>query len=240
MDIKTIASGSSGNFYILTAPSGAQLMLECGIPWKTIMRAMGFDFRSCAGCLLTHEHRDHAAAAAQLVKHGVKIYASAGTLSALGIDYGVLGPAPLRQKEWAKIGDFDVLPIKAVHDAAEPYMYIIRDSEDMLLFATDTQNIPYGFVGLTKIMVEANYDMELLYRNYVDYGDGWARKRRVMQTHMSIDTLTMWLLTQRIRGFMTGLKEIHLIHLSNDNSNPGEFIKKVEKCTGVPVYAETG
>lgn len=236
MDIKTIASGSSGNLYILTAPSGAQLMLECGIPWKAIMRAMNFDFKSCLGCLLTHEHRDHAAAAAQLVKNGIKIYASAGTLSALGIDYGVLGPAPLKEKEWAKIGDFEVLPIKAVHDAAEPFMFIVMDAEDTLLFATDTQYIPVQIKGLTKIMVEANYDLNILNANYIYNGDIGPRKRRIIETHMGIDTLEAWLR----RCSMDCLKEIHLIHLSKENSNPESFVKRIQSVTGVPVYAETG
>lgn len=236
MDIKTIASGSSGNCYIITAPSGAQLLIECGIPWKTIMRAMDFDFRSCAGCLLTHEHRDHAASAAQLVKHGIKIYASAGSLSALGIDYGVLGPAPLKEKEWAKIGDFDVLPIKAIHDAAEPFMYIIREAVDTLLFATDTQYIPVQFKGLTKITVEANYDLNILNANYIDNGDVGPRKRRIIGTHMGIDTLEAWLR----RCSMDCLKEIHLIHLSKENSDPESFVKRIQSVTGVPVYAETG
>lgn len=236
MEIRAIASGSGGNFYVLTAPSGAQLMLECGIPWKTIMRAMDFDFKSCSGCLLTHEHRDHAAAAAQLVKHGIKIYASAGTLNALGINYGVLGPAPLREKVWAKIGDFEVLPVKAIHDAAETFMFIVMDAEDTLLFATDTQYIPVLIKGLTKIMVEANYDLNILNANYIDNGDVGPRKRRIIGTHMGIDTLEAWLR----RCSMDCLKEIHLIHLSKENSDPESFVKRIQSVTGVPVYAETG
>ena len=239
MDIKTIASGSGGNFYVLTAPSGAQLMVECGIPWKKILQGMGFDFRHCLGCLISHEHTDHSAAIKQMVKHGIKIFSSAGTLNELNVAaYGIYGPQPLKKRTWTSIGDFAVMPIPAIHDAAEPFMFIIKDSEDTLLFATDTQYIPYQIKGLTKIMVEANYSMDVLNENYIENGDVGPRRRRIINTHLGIDSLVAWLWQGLHAGAFDTLKEIHLIHMSKENADPHAFQTRIQKLTGKPVFIE--
>lgn len=213
-------------------------MVECGIPWKKILQGMGFDFRHCLGCLISHEHTDHSAAIKQMVKHGIKIFSSAGTLNELNVAYGIYGPQPLKKRTWTSIGDFAVMPIPAIHDAAEPFMFIIKDSEDSLLFATDTQYIPVKFKGLTKIMVEANYDLNILNKNYIDNGDVGPRKKRIVETHMGIDMLVAWLQDCKNKALFSELKEIHLIHLSNDNADPVRFIERIQSITGVPVIAE--
>lgn len=78
MEIKTIATGSSGNCYVLTAPNGDQLLLECGIPWKRIAMGMKWDFSRLQGCVISHEHMDHARAAKDLLKRMIMVWASLG------------------------------------------------------------------------------------------------------------------------------------------------------------------
>ena len=48
---------------------------------------------------------------------------------------------------------------------------------------------------------------------------------------MSIDTCVNTLKANNLRG----VRNIMLIHLSNDHSNAAEFKKKIEKETGIPV-----
>lgn len=55
MKVKTIASGSTGNCYVLETNKGS-LLIEAGIPIKRIKKALNYDFREVVGCLLTHEH----------------------------------------------------------------------------------------------------------------------------------------------------------------------------------------
>ena len=55
MEIKVLASGSSGNCYILQA-EGNSIMLECGIPIKRIREGGGFRLHEIQACLVSHSH----------------------------------------------------------------------------------------------------------------------------------------------------------------------------------------
>ncbi len=59
-----------------------------------------------------------------------------------------------------------------------------------------------------------------------------------MKTHMSIETLEYWLRECEQNYLFSNLKEIHLIHLSRQNSDMREFQDRIETSIGVPVYIE--
>lgn len=238
MEIRTLATGSSGNCYVLTADSGSRLMVECGIPWQRIAEGMNFNFSKVCGCLVSHEHKDHSLSVDALIQHGIKVYASEGTFLSLNPRARIWPEYVLIERVWRKIGDFHVLPLTAVHDAAEPKMFVIRDGVDALLFATDTQYIPYQIKGLTKIMVEANYSMNVLNENYIENGDVGPRRRRIINTHLGIDSLVVWLWQGLHAGAFDNLKEIHLIHMSKENADPHAFQARIQKLTGKPVFIE--
>ena len=242
MEIKTIATGSTGNCYILAAPNGDQLLLECGIPWKRIAMGLKWDFSKLQGCLISHEHMDHARAAKDLLSRMIMVWASPGTLAAIGCgDALTASPIQANGQKVTHIvnaGAFTIMAFPAVHDAAEPLMFVIKDSVDTLLFATDTQYMPRAFTGLTKIMIEANYDSKIMDENFIQNGDVGPRRRRVMKTHMSIETLEYWLRECEQNYLFSNLKKIHLIHLSRQNSDMREFQDRIETSIGVPVYIE--
>ena len=58
MEIKVLASGSSGNAYRISDGETA-LLLDAGIPIRVIKEALNFQVRNLDGCLITHEHGDH-------------------------------------------------------------------------------------------------------------------------------------------------------------------------------------
>lgn len=55
MEVKTIASSSSGNCYIIVSGESF-LLVECGISIKKIKKAVGFSISSAVGCLVSHGH----------------------------------------------------------------------------------------------------------------------------------------------------------------------------------------
>ena len=79
MKFISIASSSAGNAYIVESAGGKRLLLEAGIPWKRLESALGWRFDNVAGCLITHEHGDHAKAARQVAEAGIPLYCSGGT-----------------------------------------------------------------------------------------------------------------------------------------------------------------
>lgn len=227
MKFMPIASSSHGNAY-LAADGDSRLLLECGIPFKRLQAALDYKVQDLDACLITHEHKDHAGHVAQLVKRGVPVYATPGTVEALGLE----GITPLLMLQGnrlgapLKIGSFVVVPFRTVHDAAEPVGYLLRDSAgEKLVFTTDTNVLPYTFPGANLYAVEANFDEESLSRA-TRMPDTVIK--RVRNSHMEIHEVCEFLAKQDL----SDCREIWLLHLSDAHSNEGLFVDLVERAVG--------
>lgn len=137
-----LASSSHGNAYLVEDGTTC-LLIECGVSWKKLQKLTGFGVSGIAGCLISHEHKDHAGCYEQLIRSGVPVYASRGTAEALGCEQ----LEPLEDREVVTLGSFDILPFPTFHDAAEPMGFLIRSRTDgdKLVFATDTVNLSKYF-----------------------------------------------------------------------------------------------
>ena len=80
-----LASSSHGNAYLLDDGKTC-LLIECGVSYKKLQRLTGFGVSGIIGCLISHEHHDHAGCYEQLIKSGIPVYASRGTAEALECD----------------------------------------------------------------------------------------------------------------------------------------------------------
>lgn len=230
INIKTLASGSSGNAY-LVSDGHTQLLLECGISFKEIQIATNFQTSNIAGCLVSHEHKDHTKGLKDVLRAGIDVYASQGTMDQEGIKHHRL--KPIKAKKQFQIGTWTILPFDVEHDVAEPLGFLLQSKNvGKLLFATDTYYVKYKFKGLTHIMIECNYSLDILNSN-IDAGYAHpAIKRRLLTSHFSLENVIEFLKANDL----SKVQEIHLIHLSDTNSNEIEFKKKVQEVTGKSVY----
>lgn len=228
IEVQVIASGSSGNCYRIKSGS-SQLLLEAGIPIKKIKKAINWELGNIDGCLVTHEHMDHAKAADDLLHAGVELFMSRGTADALGIKYCTT----LKVGNSYKIGGFIVMPLQVQHDAAEPLAWLISDGDDKLLFATDTYYLHYKFNGLTLIMLECNYSDELLKQRMLDGVITTPQARRLLRSHFSLRHAILFLSKQNL----SLVRQIWLLHISGMNGNPKLFETEIKKITGKPVIA---
>ncbi|MDO4298852.1 MAG: MBL fold metallo-hydrolase [Lachnospiraceae bacterium] len=231
MQIKVIASGSSGNAYHI-ADGQSCLLLDAGIPLKKIQKGCGYTATQLSGCLITHAHGDHVKAAKDLARLGVDIYTSQGTIEKAGLT----GHRIHRVKalEPVNIGTFKVLPFDVEHDAPEPLGFLIRSTvtQEKLLYFTDTYYLRYTFTGLTHVMMEANYDPDAMEENVRIGRVDVHRAKRTISSHMSIDTAI-----KTLEGFdLSRLQQVYLLHLSDDNSLADEFKRRVQALTGREVY----
>ena len=236
LEVKAIASGSSGNAYLLDDGAGHKLLLECGVPFQKLLQAISFNLIQLSGCLVTHEHQDHSKAAKDLLKHSVTVYTSKGTARALGIDDHWNYKAATEMLEQRVDSAWTFVPLRAEHDAAEPYMYLIKSrfAEAHILFATDTYFIRYKMPEtLTHILLEANYSMDQLNINIADGEVDAARKKRILHSHMNLETAKDFFRENKFPD----LEAVYLIHLSRNNSDENRFVKEIEEITGVPVTA---
>ncbi len=233
LTIKAIASGSRGNAYLLDDGAEHQLLLECGIPFAKLIKALRFDISKLSGCLVTHEHKDHSHAIADVLRYGIDVYCSGGTAEACKV-VGHHNLHVVTVKKPVVLPGFSVLPLRAEHDAAEPLLYLIRGSGFLLLFATDTYYIRYKMPeDLTHIMIECNYSMERLNENINGGEIDSARKQRILHSHMNLNTLREFIKANEFKR----LEQIYLIHLSRENSDADAFVREIEMVTGVPVTA---
>jgi len=229
VNIKTLSSGSKGNAYLLE-DEHSSLLLECGINFRNIQIATDFKASEIVGCLLTHEHKDHSKGLKDVLKNGIDVYASKGTIEAEKITHHRLKSIQARKQ--FNIGNWTILPFEVEHDAKEPFGYLIANGTEKVLFATDTYYVRFKFKGLTHIMIECNYSLDILNDNIESGRVSAILKRRLMKSHFSLENVIEFLKANDL----SQLKEVHLLHLSDNNSDENLFKRKVQEVTGVPVY----
>lgn len=230
MELVVLGSSSNGNCYLLKNDQEC-LIIECGINPKDVKRALGFTLTKVAGCILTHEHGDHAKYANDIMDMGVTIYASAGTLGALP-KTGSKRTVPVNHSQRINIGRFMVIPFNVEHDCAEPLGFLIYHPDcGTVLFATDTYYLHNTFSGLNHVIIEANYSQEIVQKAIANGYLPDFRAKRLFKSHMSLETCIQTLKANDLSKVQT----ITLIHLSDRNSNADFFQKKVTAATGKPV-----
>jgi Metal-dependent hydrolases of the beta-lactamase superfamily I len=233
MDIKidVLASSSHGNCYLIS-DGQTQLMLEAGIPFKEIKIRSNFGLSKIEAVLITHEHGDHAKALPDLLKIGMNCYLTQGTADSLILQREHRLKI-IQAKKQFEIGSWMILPFETEHDAAEPVGFLLASrGGGKVLFATDTFYLKYKFKGLTHIMVECNYSSSILKRNISAGAILQEMKNRLLKSHFSLENLKEFFKSNDL----SKVQEIHLLHLSDGNSDEDLFKKEIMKATGKMVF----
>ena len=234
MELTILGSSSAGNCYVFQNENEA-LILECGVRFTEVKKALNFNISKVVGCLITHEHGDHAGHVNEALASCVPVWASTGTVHKLRDKIkGNRLMLMLESGSILQLGNFKILPFDTKHDCEEPVGFLINHPEmGTTLFATDTFYLPNKFTGLNNILIECNYRMDLLQQS-VDEGRIPAKLlERTLQSHMSYDTCLRALQANDL----TAVNNIVLIHLSDGNSNAVEFQQGIHAATGKTVHA---
>lgn len=232
MEIRVLASGSGGNAYRVS-DGHTPLLLECGIRFKELREGLRYKVTELAGCLISHSHADHAKAVHDMIKAGVDCYMSEQTAQEIGAaGHCVHAVSALQQ---FTIGSWTILPFDAVHDA---YClgFLLASGDERLLYLTDSAFCRYRFEGLTHLMIEANYSADILRANVESGVIDPALRYRILRNHMSLERVKDMLKANDL----SRVREVHLLHLSSDNSDAARFKAEVERLTGKPTYIAGG
>jgi len=228
MNIKPLASGSTGNAYLVTDGNDS-LLIECGLPFRKLREALDFKMSELDGCLISHCHGDHSKSAKDLMKAGVDVYASKDTIDALGLSgHRIHDVEAMRQPI---IGPWTILPFETEHDCPGSLGFLIHKDGQRLLFATDSYFLRYRFKKLNYIMIECNYAADILDRNVSAGVVAPDLRNRIIKSHMSLETVKECLKANDL----SNVSEIHLIHLSDANSDEARFKREVQETTGCVV-----
>lgn len=241
MRLEVLASGSKGNCYLLYTRQGI-IILEAGVRWQEVLKAIKHRVDDVICCLVTHEHMDHAKYVLDYVNGGISVYASEGTKAALH-ETGAL-PKPYMVRSFEKMNPVETKGIRFTafstqHDAADPVGYYIIElaTGESLLFATDTYYVRYRFRLVDHIMVECNYAEDILQRN-IDAG--YVHRSladRIRSSHFELEHVKEFVAA--CNGLQ--LSDVILMHLSDGNSDAERFRKEIAGCTLAAVHvAEKG
>lgn len=224
MNINVIASGSTGNVTLISH-KGNKLLIDAGINIKRIMKALNYNLIGIDGVLISHEHKDHSYAVSDLMKLSVDCYMSKGTARELRISGHRL---KILSSKKLKIGNFYIQSFDLIHDAIEPFGFLIMIENWKILYAIDTAYLPYRFNNLTHIMIECNYSVDIVKKKIATQELSNPMKNRLFKSHMSFETCKKFFLANDLNL----VQEIWLMHLSDRHSDKNLFKDEIQKLTG--------
>lgn len=233
LTFEPLASSSAGCSYRLSGGgASAPILIDAGLRFELLRRALDFQVTSLAGCLISHAHGDHCAAVPKLLGAGVECYASAETWARITCEARHRAKS-VKSLEQFGVGDWQVMAFDAVHDLPGTYGFIVGSPDgSKLLYLTDSAYSKYTFSGLTHIAIECNWNSETIRENVATGLIDKNRFKRTISTHMGLPQLLEMLKANDL----SKVEEIHLLHLSDDNSDEAGFKSAVERLTGCPVY----
>lgn len=215
MKLKCIATGSTGNCYLLTSNSGETLILDCGIPIKEIKKGLNWNIKDVVGVLCTHKHLDHSKSVKDFKAMGIPIYAPYLGNSCKSMNMGGFTVKP-----------FDLTTIDGswTHTNADGtpcpiYGFLITHKEmGKMLYITDCEVVKWKFKGINHILLGVNYDKDLIDRDT-------GKANHVFRGHLSIDTACDFVKANH----SDSLQNVIMCHLSAENADRDSFIEKMKK-----------
>lgn len=239
---KPLASSSAGCCYLLGCGNLKPLLLDCGISWPRIQRGLDFKTYDVAGCLVSHAHGDHSASVRKLLENAIDVYMSQEAWASPLINqiaWNDQKPFTAHHrahivephKEF-RVGQWTVMPFDACHDEPGTLGFVCAAGSIKVLYLTDSAWSRYKFEGLTHLLIECNYAHDLIRGQVGSKVVSRERYRRTTSSHMSLERLVEMLKANDL----SQCQEIHLLHLSDDNSDEERFAREVREATGIPTF----
>lgn len=229
MVLKVLGSSSSGNCYILESDTEA-LIIEAGVHFMEVKKALDFNVRKITAVITTHIHSDHHLYWYEYARAGIPVF------------------EPFRND--GQIIEFDnsMFRIRAFPNVSKDGrwfhgnndgsecpcygFYIEHPDIGSLVYVTDTECVRWRFSNVNHILVEANYSDDLVERDAVN-------REHVLRGHMSLKTALDFISTND----NPTLRNVVLLHLSDKNTDSADFLQKTRETTkyGADCYiAEKG
>ena len=219
--IASINSGSNGNCYYVGNASEA-VLIDAGISCRETekrLKRLGLAIEKIKAIFISHEHSDHIRGVQVLsAKFKLPVYITETTLknSSLQLDETLV--RSFRADETVTIGNLCIKPFPKLHDASDPYSFIVSGNGVNIGVLTDIgsacEHVISNFKECHAAFLEANYDDELLENGHYPY---YLKSRiRGDKGHLS-NLQALAIFTEHKSEFMSHLI---LAHLSKDNNCP--------------------
>lgn len=226
--IYPLFSSSKGNStYIGNKNRG--ILIDDGISFSRLKKAFDVNdipLEAVKAVFITHEHSDHIKGLSILTKKlRVPVYAQAYTLEILGDRINSEG---FEIKDHEDICDMRISCFPTPHDTKESCGYRIEfEDGEKCAVCTDLgyvpQNVLNNLLGLDAVLIESNYDVEMLRNGPYEY----YLKTRIFSKNGHLSNDDCGELVKRL--VESGTEKIILGHLSQENNTPELADRTVER-----------
>ena len=203
----------------------AAVLIDAGISAKRIMKELertDTPPEKVKALFLTHEHYDHITGVRVLLKRlkDANAYASPGTFGGTKEEVSDSRRIAIIPDENIRIDDMTIRAFRTLHDAEEPYGYIISSDSKKVALVTDTgamtEEMLENIADADILVLEANHDTELLRRgSYPLY-----LKRRILSDYGHLSNSQAAAALLRLFGYADKKRVVLLGHLSGENNTP--------------------
>jgi len=204
MNLNVVGSGSSGNCYILTDSRGQHLILEAGLRFERILKALNFDLRCVDGLLISHGHRDHSMSAEKFKTWGIPV-----------ID----DPEAMVNIASTDFGRWHIKTFPLQHDVPCMGFYIKHpELPGAFVYVTDTAYVKYRFTSVNTFLVECNHEDDI-----DEITDAYVH---IVRGHMDVSTCRNFLKASADDS----TKNVIMCHMSEENLNWANALRAIEEA----------
>lgn len=230
MEILCLGSGSSGNCYLL-GHDGEYVMVECGLPFKTIIKKLAeqdIGLAQIKALVVSHAHKDHSLSINEFETLGLPIFAP--YREEIEVDLN----KPFSLTKWLQVRAFEVK-----HDVPCYAFIFLNIEKESLLFITDTRYIesPYLNYKYTYIMIECNHVRKqleaIMDKSLIDGDQSKVFKfKRQASYHLSLAGVKKMLKNMDLHD----TKGLFLMHLSKECCNDDVIKKEIKNVFKKPTF----
>lgn len=221
--IYPICSSSKGNC-VFIGTGGHGILVDAGCSFRNLKNALALintGFSGIEAVFITHEHADHIAGLAMLLKNTkIPVFSTKGTEYALKEREKIPADAVIyNARDGYRSAAFQVSCFNTSHDAAESVGYKIKFRDELFGVCTDTgivtDDAKAALAGCGTVYLESNHDVEMLRRNPNYSAD---LKRRILGDHGHLSNELCAEFAAKL--VQQGTKHLVLAHLSQENNSP--------------------
>lgn len=224
MRIVSLCSSSKANCTYIEH-NGEGVLVDVGCSYKMLrdgLKKIDRTIEDVKAVFITHEHSDHIAGLMQVTKNTeIPVYASEGTLHRIVNEKKVFTANNLHNTDEISAAPVNFVPyaFHTPHDSAESMGYTFEAGGTKIAVCTDvghiTPEVRENLLGCRFVLLESNYDPELLIRN-IKYSPQLKARIRSDRGHLSNPDSGVFA-RELIKS---GTTSILLGHLSQENNTP--------------------
>lgn len=162
---------------------------------------------------------DHTKSIPNALKYGISVFSNQDVADKF------IGVKVLYTRQKYKIGSFVVTALPVTHNVP-CFAYMIEHEETgKIVFITDAVNFPYKIKGVTTLLIEANYDQNLILDHLCENQDIRSNNQYHMEINEAIKAIK--------RLYSSDLNTLVLCHLSDGQSDERAFQQRVFDEVGI-------